>query len=308
LLHGSGNNRVHRVETDRGTFVAKEYFRDERDPRDRLAAEYAFLSHAANVAPGFTPLPFASDADRGIALYEFIDGRPPAPDEIGMDHVEQAIAFFVALNRESATLAYASESCFSIREHLELVDGRIRRLSEDGSPEIAAFVAELASRWTDIASQVDRGARVLGLDPNDPLPTEQRCVSPSDFGFHNALVTDDRIRFIDFEYAGIDDPAKMTGDFFSQLAVPVPQELFAEFVERTMSVFPRAHELVRRARLLRPVYRIKWCCIALNVFLPVHLARRKFADPSLHEASIKAAQLAKAEQLLRTIPEAGVVD
>lgn len=312
LLRGSGNggnNRVHRVETDHGTFIAKQYFRDERDTRDRLAAEYAFLTHAANVAPGATPRPYACDADRGFALYEFIDGRPLAPGAIGMHHVEQAVAFFVALNREPATLGNAAESCFSIREHLDLVDGRIRRLAEAGSPEARTFVQDLASRWTDVASKVLDGARALRLDPDAQLSSEQRCLSPSDFGFHNALVeSDGRIRFLDFEYAGIDDPAKMTGDFFSQLAVPVPQKLFTEFVERTMSIFPRAEELVRRAQLLRPVYRIKWCCIALNVFLPVHLARRKFADPSLHEASVKAAQLAKAEHLLRTIPEAGVVD
>jgi thiamine kinase-like enzyme len=47
------------------------------------------------------------------------------------------------------------------------------------------------------------------LDPGD------RRLSPSDFGFHNIIVISDwMLKFIHFEYAGWDDPAKMVCDFF----------------------------------------------------------------------------------------------
>jgi hypothetical protein len=62
-----------------------------------------------------------------------------------------------------------------------------------------------------------------------------------------------------------------------------------------------ARELTDRAQLLRPAYKIKWCCIALNVFLPVHLARRRFSDPAMDETTVKRAQLGKARQLLNSI-------
>ncbi len=40
-------------------------------------------------------------------------------------------------------------------------------------------------------------------------------VSPSDFGFHNALLDDGgAISFLDFEYSGRDDPAKLDLRFF----------------------------------------------------------------------------------------------
>ena len=46
------------------------------------------------------------------------------------------------------------------------------------------------------------------------LPVEQRTLSPSDFGFHNALRRPDgRVVFLDLEYFGWDDPAKMISDF-----------------------------------------------------------------------------------------------
>ena len=112
-----------------------------------------------------------------------------------------------------------------------------------------------------------------------------------------------RIKFIDFEYAGIDDPAKMAGDFFAQLAVPVPAEYFNDFVRQCMQVFPDANSLIERAKLLRPLYKVKWCCIAMNVFLPEHMARRKFANADLDQSQIKQTQLYKAEQILKSLQQ-----
>jgi len=49
------------------------------------------------------------------------------------------------------------------------------------------------------------------------LPADETCLSPSDFGFHNALVDPSgALSFLDFEYAGRDDPAKPVSDFFCQ--------------------------------------------------------------------------------------------
>jgi hypothetical protein len=53
---------------------------------------------------------------------------------------------------------------------------------------------------------------------------------------------------------------------------------------------------VARARLLLPVYRVKWVCIMLNEFLPVGESRRSFSGAE--GAARKAAQLAKAQAAL----------
>ena len=61
-------------------------------------------------------------------------------------------------------------------------------------------------------------------DMDHPLDTQESVLSPSDFGFHNALLgPDGKLCFIDFEYAGWDDPAKLICDFFCQPQTPVPQ-------------------------------------------------------------------------------------
>lgn len=307
-----GNNRTYRLETSAGTYAVKQYFRHAGDTRDRLATEFAFLVYADKASPGMAPAPLAMDAAGGIGLYEFVDGHPYKAGEITREHVDCAAEFFRALNNpdartEATTLPTASEACFSIAEHLALVAARLDRLrtiavADDEDRAAQVLIGQIHTRWSALKEEVSAASRTAGRDSAVPLDPAQRCISPSDFGFHNALSKPDGTpRFLDFEYAGWDDPAKMTGDFFAQLAVPVPAKLFDRFVRETMAPFPRPDELAERARLLRPVYQVKWCCIALNVFLPVNLARRKFANPGLDENAVKRAQLAKAATLFQSI-------
>jgi hypothetical protein len=310
--NAGGNNRTYRLETTAGAFAVKQYFRHEGDIRDRLTAEFGFLEYAAKAAPGMAPTPLVMDSSSGLALYEFIEGEPYKAGEITWAQVGRAAKFFTALNnpaarRDAATLPVASEACFSIAEHLNLIASRLDRLrtidvAGDEDRAAQALITQIHTRWQVLKDEVSAACRNAGSNPAIPLDIAQRCVSPSDFGFHNALAQPDGTpRFLDFEYAGWDDPAKMTGDFFAQLAVPVPADLFDRFVQETVEPFPRPDELAERARLLRPVYQIKWCCIALNVFLPVNLARRRFANPSLDENALKRAQLAKAATLFQSI-------
>ncbi len=318
------NNRTYRIHTVDGPFVIKQYLRQEGDTRDRLAAEFAFLSYAKAVAPRQVPQPFFQDLKQSMALYEFMEGRPLQPEEVTTAEVDQAAEFFCALNEpqtraHAATLPVASEACFSLQEHLALISARIALLQKitpeadaalrgrgnlDAVEDQAAkrLIQRLSDYWQKLAAALKTVADNEGLDLTACLDPSQRCISPSDFGFHNALkMPDGSLCFLDFEYAGWDDPAKMTGDFFSQLALPVPENQFNGFVAQVMQSFARSEELIRRAQLLRRVYRVKWCCIALNIFLPVHLARYRFANPSLKVADFKRKQLDKVTHLIQAL-------
>jgi hypothetical protein len=310
--NAGGNNRTYRVETSRGVFAVKQYFRHPGDLRDRLAAEFAFLKYANNVASKLVPTAYAVDAVNGIALYEFVEGAAYVPSDVNLNSVQQAAQFFVALNSrqvraQAMDLPMASEACFSINNHLQLIERRLLVLhdtavntAEDEAAHV--LVRRILEFWKELKDTVILRARKIGLDNTAELSAGQRCISPSDFGFHNALqVSGGTAKFLDFEYAGWDDPAKMTGDFFAQLALPVPADLFDTFVTEVMTVFDQPEALVNRACLLRPIYRIKWCCIALNIFLPEHLSRRRFANPALNETELKQSQLLKAANLFNTM-------
>ena len=138
-----------------------------------------------------------------------------------------------------------------------------------------------------------------GSSVDDVLPRTGRCLSPSDFGFHNALLAaNGRLHFFDFEYAGWDDPAKLACDFFCQPQIPVSETHWDQFVPLLDRALGCAGTLIQRARRLLPAYRIKWCCIMLNDFVRSEIARREFSlGPSAGEDR-KQTQLKKSQRAL----------
>ncbi len=315
-LAGGANNRVALVRHPAGPFLLKVYFRHPGDPRDRLGAEYGFLQFAFGHGLACVPRPYAASPVDRAALYEFIPGRRLSAADVTAGRVGQAAAFFRRLNEHRDTpgarrLPPASEACFSLAAHLDCVARRVARLGQIGGRErwdrqAARLVAgRLAPAWEAARRRVERRP---APDCARPLPPGVRRISPSDFGFHNALLVRGRaLRFIDFEYAGWDDPAKTVCDFFCQVAVPAPWRHMARFATLLLSdqAPADARALRDRIRLLFPLYQIKWCCIVLNDFLPADAARRRFARGGLSPARNKARQLAKAEALLDRLAHSG---
>lgn len=303
-----GNNRVYSAIVEGRRVLAKWYFRDSRDTRDRLKAEYTFLNCLATAGIRCVPTPIASNPERGIGIYQHIEGRRLVASEIDTSHIDEAAQFFLQLNHPKTheiarELMNASEACFSIEEHFSMVDGRIKRLvSIPGTLNVDTqareFIKELHESWRSLKSRILHKLRRVS---QEILPV--RCISPSDFGFHNALQTSRGICFLDFEYAGWDDPAKMAGDFFSHPAVPVDIKHFERFLDTTMRYSKDSRALADQARLLFPVFQTKWCCIILNDFLPAAAQRRRFADATFDEVSRKTAQLEKAQQLFSLLNE-----
>lgn len=285
-----GNSRVYVASAGGRRYAVKHYFRDDRN---RLHAERSFLEFAA--AAGITAVPRVVGAEGDVGIYEFIAGRPLNLTDLTAQRVREAAAFFRALNahRDKATaLPLASEACFTVGEHVRMVDRRVELLQTIIDAAARRFAADLERRWLEIRS-------ALSTHGDDGF---ERCVSPSDFGFHNALVRDSgELAFLDFEYAGWDDPAKMLCDFFTHPALPVPGEHFDEFAATTMAFSPHRAQLEARARALLPLFQIKWCCIMLNEFVPGAAERRRFANPGQDEAAVRARQLDKAGALLASI-------
>lgn len=314
-LPGGGNNRVFRVDVNSQRALLKAYFRHPDDKRDRLRAEFSFCSFAWTNGLRWVAQPLARDRDYQLGLYEFINGRRVLPEEVGEDAVRQAMAFFTDVNRyrsqaNAQDLPVASEAFFSLVEHLQCIERRLTILNsmEVSSPidrEAAAFVRdEFGPSWQRVRDWVQKGADKLKLSLEAPIPTSDRCLSPSDFGFHNSLRTDDgRLRFLDFEYAGWDDPAKMVCDFFSQIAMPLSADFLDLVLDAVASWLNEPEQFRGRVSLLMPVYRVKWCCIALNEFVRVSQNRRWFANADNARDEKKIKQLEKARRVLRSVTE-----
>lgn len=314
---GGGNNRVYRIDGAFGSFALKQYFRHPADPRDRLHAEYSFLRYAWTCGVRCIPEPFAVDRETGLGLYQWLDGRKATLADVDDRAIERAIALVRQLNRpgtisQAKELPIASEACFSVAQHVRCVDRRLDNLQSieplsDWHCEARRWVSEdVFAAWRQLRNSAYQQFQTEGIELDWEIPQENRCVSPSDFGFHNAMIDPaGTLLFIDFEYAGWDDPAKFVCDFFCQVAVPVSVRYFERFMESILTSSPDAERETTRIRLLLPIYRMKWCCILLNEFLPAGSARRTFAGGEADLERRYRLQLEKARQLLQAIFNGG---
>jgi len=194
-----------------------------------------------------------------------------------------------------------------LKEHVACVDRRVNRLSslaltDATDTQLQDWLrSSLLPAWKEIVEKLRSS-----VDPEqyeNQILQSDRCLSPSDFGFHNALMTPTgKLRFFDFEYAGWDDPAKLICDFFWQQDLPVPRHSMSYLVE-ALSAPHSEVELEHHVKLLFPVYGVKWCCLLLNEFVREDRLRREFAQSSPISDTRRAQQLERAKHLLLTVQE-----
>jgi len=295
LLKGGWNNRVYRLVVGDFSFVLKAYFYSESDSRPRLAHEWAFLRYCHKRGINCVPQSLAI-LEPVLGLYSWIEGHayggPAAP--VLASEIQTALSFIQELNQNSGNnfefvpdnLPLASEFCGDLMAHVEHLERRMQRFIQMPKPTQMhqkvhqLVVSRLQPLWHLITDNLTRDSR---KEPGilRPLDLNERCLSPSDFGFHNALKTATGPVFIDFEYAGWDDPAQLVCDFFSQFQVPVPAEAWSDFAGAVASWYPEPDWQLKRMSLLRSTHDLKWICIALNHFLHHDSHRRAFAAPAI---------------------------
>jgi len=313
-IGGGGNSRVYRVDADSGSFAAKFYFQRTADGRDRLDAEFGGLRFLWDNNVRCIPQPLAADRERQIGVYEYIPGREISAEQVTAEDVDQLADFLanlkvLAATPDAALLPIAAEASFSaagiaanIRARLELLSRANGR--EPIYRELRRFLegrfAPALGRWENTAR------KTLGeVAYSTVIPSTARTLSPSDFGFHNALLKDDGcLSFVDFEYFGWDDPAKMISDFLWHPRSTMVDALTDRFADRLTTAFRDVDGLDVRMEAVFPLFGLKWCMILLNEFRPDNLARRRFASGSTDETeAVLATQLAKAIDTLTRVDQ-----
>ena len=141
-------------------------------------------------------------------------------------------------------------------------------------------MTELDQEYKSLAKEL-----ISHPDFNKELEPEEKIISPSDFGLHNAkLCKDGKLAFFDFEYAGWDDPAKTMADFFAQPRFPAPFEEVDNLLSTFSEIFSSSvmKRLLSRLPLVNRIIRLKWCYIFLNDFHPTAIKRRVLSGKKLN--------------------------
>lgn len=278
-LHGGINNRVYLCSAKGRKLVIKGYPLTKACQRDRMKAEVQFLKLANRVAPNLAPRLIYADQDHRCVVLEYLEGKafaegiPPQADAIAT-----AVRFIKVLNRDSQLVKEyiemdAAEGFLSLREHIANVSERLATLScnhiSNRSKSTArSLIVQIREELVKVQENTEKKIE-RGIVSNNIRP-EERCVSPSDFGFHNAIITPKGVRFIDFEFAGWDDPAKTTVDFILQPHIPVR---YQQSPLRAAWQPDLRGSIDNRCQYLGPILRLKWACIILSVLNPARLGK-----------------------------------
>jgi hypothetical protein len=304
-IDGGLNSRVYRLTAPSGVYALKTYFRHASDSRARTDTEFQALRFLWDNGESAVPEPIAAAPHDDCAIYEWIDGdRISDPTE---EHVRAATSFLSRLrrlkNRPGADrLRPASEACFSGAALVDCLRRRLAPLLEGADhKQLSVFLRDEFCPNLEKICQRSRTMLAEGYDRE--LPPEHRTLSPSDFGFHNALLRrEGGVVFLDLEYFGWDDPVKLIADFLIHPGMTVAPDRKCQYAAAMLREFP---ETLDRFDALFPLFGLKWCLILLNEFLPEHLLRRKFAGMSERDRETRQIeQLAKAKNMLRLAVEA----
>lgn len=301
----SGNNRVFRAETECGTVAVKTYHLSADDPRDRLGAETKALSFLAPHLAGAVPALKGADRAAGVSVSTWVEGAPIAEPDDG--DIDAALAFVRALKALSGdataqALPLAAEACLSGRELIRQLEARLARLqgAAERPAELDAFLGgDLAPALERFAHAAVSGCAAAGLSFEHDIRPDQRVLSPSDFGFHNALKRPGgEIVFVDFEYFGWDDPVRLVADFVLHPGMDLTEPQRHRFAAGAGAAFAGDETFVLRLRLLYPLVCLRWCLILLNEFLPERWARRAYAGVDADRPAVQRRQLDKARKML----------
>lgn len=309
-INSGKNNKVFLLnfQNNKENFLLKSYFHHPEDSRNRLNNEFSFLTYAWNIGIRNIAKPLICDKETNIGLYQFIKGRKITQDEINKELIKETLNFLNKLNlyknsQEAKKIPPASDACFNINQHLNLVEKRINKLKGvESSSEINKKMQDFLNNkiikiWNELKDFLQESLVQKKISLTENISEQEKCISPSDLGFHNAIMnSDQKIFFIDFEYSGWDDPIKMICDFFCQPEIPVSFKYYQYFIDN-ISLNEKQIQLID---LILPVHIIKWCCIILNEFLEVDGIRRQFAQQNTDLEKEKEKQLKKAIEYLET--------
>ncbi|HVJ52122.1 MAG TPA: aminoglycoside phosphotransferase family protein [Aliidongia sp.] len=299
---GGGNNRLFRLVSGPSQFALKLYDAQDLTAIARFEREVAALDFLADT-PLADRIPGLVSADPAppAALMEWVEGVPVT--ERSSNEVPRLLDFLIDLVAagmapSATTISLAAESCLTVAELVRQIDRRRARLGEIDAAELQPYLKRFDRLWQTLR-------RRLSNEDSQELAPGLRVLSPSDFGFHNTLRRPDgRLAFLDFEYFGWDDPAKLACDLLWHPGMQLDSGERSALHSGLLTLYSaRDPCFARRFEQVLPAYGMRWCLILLNVFLPERWQRRRFATRADGDdwAGAKQRQLGMAETFLARV-------
>lgn len=296
------NSRIYAV-TAKGRRFALKVYPESRGGHDRLRAETEALRFMEEAGFRCVPRVIAIDTNHRAAVLTWLEGTAPVAPSA--QDVDQAIDFLAAvhaarLETQAGRLGPAGEACLTGEELVRQVHHRLERLlGLNGEPLLHQYL-----KGSVLPMLPELEARALSWkgasgDSREELPYRCRTLSPSDFGFHNALRdASGRLTFIDFEYFGWDDPVKLVSDVLLHPGHDLDEETRRRLRAELSGLYGNDDpDFVGRLDAYHPMFALRWVLILLNEFLPDRWEQRREAGARDSWEAVKSRQLDRARLL-----------
>ncbi len=274
LITGGRNNKIILAINKNNKYIIKCYSKKKISTyhREKFFLKFFNKNNIKNIPT------YLFSIKNNISVIEFVEGKKI--NKINNNHIMQACNFIKSINKNNLKykkkLPKASDSCLSYFEHLNLVRNKIKKLNrlverKYQNEKIFFFLKnKLSPRFNFEEKYLKQNYSQL---LNSKINKKEIIISPSDFGFHN-MIQSKRCFFIDFEYAGIDDPAKLICDFICQPDLQLSEKQVVFFLKNFKIKNKNIKKIIQRSKILLNIHRIKWCCVMLNDFLPRYQASK----------------------------------
>jgi hypothetical protein len=289
------NSRIFRLETAKGVCALKVYPRRAGDERPRLDVEWRTLRYLHERGLTEAPRAIARDDENQILLMEWIEGELATRHEpADLDAILRFVRGVFQASRDTAAEEFpvASEACLSAADISRQIERRFTTLSD--FPPLARVVDGAIRPLYEGATARLKEEIAAGAI----LPQDKRTLIPADLGFHNAMrQPDGRLRFIDFEYFGWDDPMKFVADFVLHPAMDLSETECRRAIDELAGAFDDAAEARGRLSRYMDLYAARWALIILNPFRTDRIAEARRANPDMQ--ALFDAKWAIAERLIQ---------
>ncbi|MBF0610350.1 MAG: phosphotransferase [Magnetococcales bacterium] len=298
-ITGGGNHGLLHLTAKTGEYALKYDPLPAGDGRDRIANEWQAIAFMWQQGVRVVPQPVAWRQEERCALYGWVRGEPIREVDAG---VVAAMGAFLqqltALQDDpvAQTLPLASDAFVSPAHAAQQVERRRQRLLQEGE----GLESFLLQEFTPIMEKVVEAAQqALGETWCQPSPL---MLSPSDFGIHNMMRRiDGEIVFLDMDYFGWDDPAKLTSDVLWHPAMHLSPAMQQHWLTMVRGWVADLSGWSQRWQVLHPLNGLIWCLILLNPFTPTGWHRLAYGG---NRQELLAKRLEQARLRLQTLTKA----
>ena len=305
-LKGRGNSAIYKLHFFDGSKAALKMY-PEITYHDRLRSEFESTKIFRELKINNVQIPISFDIDLSVATYEWIEGT--SVSNYGVNELKAALSFLNDINQNSTADQFkffpmAADAC---PKGLDIENQIKRRLLQfdNATKNYIELERFLKDDFEPLMSEIISWSQAIwpsSCGYKKPIDKSELILSPSDFGFHNAIYSQKKsLIFHDFEYFGWDDPVKLISDFSHHAAMDLSEELEQLWFSGASEIY--GENLLGRLRAAWPLYGLNWCLIILNEFKDELWNRRIIADDSkaLLRDEYLSTQLAKSKNKLNAL-------